>query len=117
MVCACGRTIARQPAFVDAVTSATSYDTCVYRGSCGRGYSNAAEAAKRTCITDTPERNLAPEVAAGLDEAFGAALNVRNRTAKRDTSSDPGARSLVALPTEDDTPGRERGRQALIAMS
>jgi len=84
MVCACGKTIEPEPAFVDAVWSATSYARCVYRCLCGRGYSNAAVAAKRTCISDTPECNVPVEVAGGLGDVLGAALNVRNRTAKRD---------------------------------
>jgi hypothetical protein len=85
MVCrGCGRTIAPDPPFVERVWSATSYARCVYRCQCGCGYSNAAVAARRTCITDKPERNVPGEVAAGLSEVLASALNVRNRRAKRD---------------------------------
>ena len=84
MVCACGRTIAPEPPYVEKVWSATSYATCVYQCVCGRGYSNAASEAGRTCITETPERNVPNEVSGGLNEVLGKALNVRNRTAKRD---------------------------------
>jgi hypothetical protein len=83
MPCACGRTIQPDPPFVEAVWSATSYATCVYRCSCGRGYSNAAKPAGRTCITDTPERNVPAQVTDGLEDVLRASLNVRNRTAKR----------------------------------
>lgn len=84
MQCACGRTIAPDPPEVDAVWSATSYARCIYRCQCGRGYSNAAIAANRTCITDRPVRNVPDQVAEGLNDVLGAALNVRNRPTKRD---------------------------------
>jgi hypothetical protein len=84
MQCACGRTIEPDPPEVDAVWSATSYARCIYRCQCGRGYSNAAIAANRTCITDRPDRNVPAEVAGGLSDVLGAALNVLNRSTKHD---------------------------------
>lgn len=84
MICACGRTIEPDPRFVEKVWGATSYTTCVYRCECGRGYSNAAVASARTCITDAPSRNVPAAVSEGLEEVLAAALNVRNRRSKRE---------------------------------
>jgi len=84
MICACGRMITPEPTFVEKVWNATSYATCVYRCECGRGYSNASTPAARTCITDTPQRNVPTAVTEGLEDVLAAALNVRNRRSKRE---------------------------------
>lgn len=64
-------------------TVATSYETCLYQCSCGRGYSNAARPESRTCIVRLPELNVPAAVRDGLDGVLDASLNMRNLKAKR----------------------------------
>lgn len=82
MVCACGRTIVPRPVGGGRVPAATSYETCLYRCSCGRGYSNAARAESRTCIVRSPELNVPAAVRDGLERVLNASLNTRNLEAK-----------------------------------
>ncbi len=73
------------PRTLDAprVPAATSYETCLYQCSCGRGYSNAASAESRTCIVRSPELNVPAAVRDGLEGVLDASLNRRNLKAKR----------------------------------
>jgi hypothetical protein len=65
------------------VPAATSYETCLYQCSCGRGYSNAARAESRTCIARSPELNVPAAVRDGLEGVLDASLNTRNLKAKK----------------------------------
>ncbi len=83
MRCDCGASIPPDPALATHVKAATSYDTCIYRCSCGRGYSNNRIPSQRTCITREPNLNVPAEVVDGLDGVLKHSLNVTARTSKR----------------------------------
>lgn len=64
------------------VPTATSYEACLYRCSCGRGYSNATRVESRTCIVCSPELNVPAAIRDGLEDVLDASPNTRNLEAK-----------------------------------
>jgi hypothetical protein len=80
----CGSVIQPDPASEGKVRRAKPWKPCYFRCDCGLGFSNAQNPANRRRIMRSPEDNVPEQVRPNLSRVLRAAVNVRNRPAKRE---------------------------------